>query len=104
MRPSLTVLLTVFALAATPAGAAVALAPLLAAGAVDSAGAARQEGWLVRRAAILEEAGRPAEAAASLRGALLEIERLPHHRRSAPAIVRLEEGARLSLARLEAAR
>jgi tetratricopeptide (TPR) repeat protein len=64
----------------------------------------RRETWLVRRATILEESGRPGEAAQSLRSALLEIERLPRHRRSVPAIARLEARARLSLVRLGAAR
>ncbi len=66
-----------------------------------AAGSPRQESWLIRRAAILARIGRPGDAAASLRMALLAIERLPPHRRSARATARLEAKARLSLERLE---
>jgi predicted Zn-dependent protease len=66
-----------------------------------AAGSPRQESWLVRRAAILAEAGRPGDAEQSLRQALLAIERLPPHRRTAPATTRLEAKARLSLEQLE---
>lgn len=68
-----------------------------------AAGSAQNRSWLLRRAAILEEAGRPEEAADSLRGALREIERLPDHRRTTDATLRLERQARLSLQRLEGA-
>jgi tetratricopeptide (TPR) repeat protein len=66
-----------------------------------AAGSPRQESWLVRRAEILEQAGRSGDAAQSLRMALLAIERLPAHRRGAPVTTRLEAQARLSLERLE---
>jgi tetratricopeptide (TPR) repeat protein len=66
-----------------------------------AAGSPRQESWLIRRAAILEQSGRSGDAVQSLRMALLAIERLPLHRRSAPATARLEAHARLSLERLQ---
>jgi Flp pilus assembly protein TadD len=65
-------------------------------------GSSRQESWLIRRAAILVQAGRSDDALLCLRQALVAIERLPPHRRSAPATTRLEAQARLSLEQLEA--
>ena len=66
-----------------------------------AAGSSRPEPWLIRRATILEKAGRPRAAVQSLRSALLAIERLPPQRRSAPATTRLQAQASLSLERLE---
>ncbi len=66
-----------------------------------AAGSPRQESWLIRRAAILEQAGRSGDAVQSLRSALLAIERLPPQLRTAPATTRLERRARLSLEHLE---
>jgi tetratricopeptide (TPR) repeat protein len=62
--------------------------------------ASRQEMWLARRADILENAGRHAEARVAYAGALAEIERLPVRRRATPAMVQLESRARDGVARL----
>jgi tetratricopeptide (TPR) repeat protein len=62
--------------------------------------ASRQETWLARRAEILEDSGRRAEAGAAYAGALTEIERLPARRRATPAMVQLELRARDGVARL----
>lgn len=66
-----------------------------------AAGSPRQESWLIRRAAVLSQAGRSDDALLCLRQALAAIERLPPHRRSVPATTRLEAQARLSLEQLE---
>jgi tetratricopeptide (TPR) repeat protein len=62
--------------------------------------ASRQETWLARRAEILEDSGRRAEARAAYAGALAEIERLPVRRRATPAMAQLESRARDGVARL----
>ena len=62
--------------------------------------ASRQETWLARRAEILEDSGRRAEARAAYAGALAEIERLPARRRATPAMAQLESRARDGVARL----
>jgi tetratricopeptide (TPR) repeat protein len=62
--------------------------------------ASRQETWLARRAGILEDSGRRAEARAAFVGALGEIERLPARRRATPAMAQLESRARDGVARL----
>lgn len=61
--------------------------------------ASRQETWLARRAELLEDAGRCAEARSVWAAALAEIERLPARRRAAPAMAQLESRARDGLAR-----
>jgi tetratricopeptide (TPR) repeat protein len=62
--------------------------------------ASRQETWLARRAEILEDSGRRAEARAAYASALAEIERLPPRRRATPAMAQLESRARDGVARL----
>jgi tetratricopeptide (TPR) repeat protein len=62
--------------------------------------ASRQETWLARRAEILEDSGRRAEARAAYARALAEIERLPPRRRATPAMAQLESRARDGVARL----
>ena len=62
--------------------------------------ASRQEPWLARRAEILEDVGRRAEARAAYAAVLTEIERLPARRRATPAMAQLESRARDALARL----
>jgi len=61
--------------------------------------ASRQETWLVRRAEILEEAGRHGEARVAWAAALTEIGRLPKRARETRAITQLEAHARDGLAR-----
>lgn len=65
------------------------------------AGRARRESWLARRGEILAEAGRPAEARASLLAARSSIESLPPRLRRTRAIERLERDVKTSLDRLE---
>ena len=60
----------------------------------------RKEGWLARRAAILEKAGRPAEARAACTEALAAIAGLPPARRSVAAIRELEQSLNATLGRL----
>jgi tetratricopeptide (TPR) repeat protein len=62
--------------------------------------ASRQETWLARRAEILEDSGRRAEARAAYAEALSEIDRLPARRRATPAMAQLESRAREGVARL----
>ena len=62
--------------------------------------ASRQETWLARRAEILEDAGRRAEARSAYAAALAEVERLPARRRATPAMAQLESRTRDGLARL----
>jgi tetratricopeptide (TPR) repeat protein len=57
------------------------------------AGAARKEGWAARRARLLEDAGRSAEADAAWDGVLVAIAALPETRREAPAMRALREEA-----------
>jgi tetratricopeptide (TPR) repeat protein len=69
-----------------------------------AARSARKEPWLVRRAEILEQAGRSAEARQSYAEALQAIDALPPFRRTTPAVGRLREQALAAVARLEAPR
>ena len=62
----------------------------------------RQEPWLMRKAAILEAAGRLEEARGAYRQALQSIDTLPTSRRGSKAVSRLEEEARSALRRLNA--
>lgn len=64
-------------------------------------GTSRREAWLARRGEILAEAGRPAEARASLLAARASIESLPARLRRTRAIERLEREVKSSLDRLE---
>jgi len=66
-----------------------------------AAQSARKEPWLMRRGAILEAAGRNAEAAETYRGALTALDTLPASRRNNNAVRRLETEARAALTRLE---
>jgi tetratricopeptide (TPR) repeat protein len=59
---------------------------------------ARKERWLVRRAEILQKAGRMEEARATYHAALTAIESLPPHRRQTPASRELETRLRALLA------
>jgi predicted Zn-dependent protease len=59
----------------------------------------RKERWLVRRGEILQQAGRPQEAAAAFRAALDALESLPTYRRRVPAMVQLEQHIQSALAR-----
>jgi tetratricopeptide (TPR) repeat protein len=59
----------------------------------------RQEPWLARRGAILEQAGRGAEARRAYEQALVAIEALPARHRAAEATARLEAELRAALAR-----
>jgi tetratricopeptide (TPR) repeat protein len=61
----------------------------------------RKEPWLMRRGAILEAAGRKAEALRAYRQALSAVESLPASRRGSRAVARLEAEARSAVARLE---
>ncbi len=63
----------------------------------------RQEPWLIRRATILEAAGRKGEARDSYRQALTAIETLPSARRGTKAVAQLESEARAAIQRLDAA-
>lgn len=65
-----------------------------------SAPPAGPDSWLVRRGAILERAGRDAEARAAYGAALAGLGTLPAGRRRAPAITALEAAARDGLERL----
>jgi tetratricopeptide (TPR) repeat protein len=67
-----------------------------------AARSARKEPWLVRRAEILEQAGRRADARASYAQALQAIDALPPFRRTTPAVGRLREQALAAVARLDA--
>jgi tetratricopeptide (TPR) repeat protein len=60
--------------------------------------APRKETWLVRRGDILRQAGRNKEAAEAFSRALAELQGLPVHRRSTPAMVELESRIRKALA------
>jgi tetratricopeptide (TPR) repeat protein len=62
----------------------------------------RKESWLVRRAEILERAGRGEAARQAYSDALAAIHALPAGRRSNRAVRRLEESATAALARLAA--
>lgn len=64
----------------------------------------RQEPWLVRKASILEAAGRVDEAREAYRQTLAAIQTLPATRRTNAAVARLEDEAREGMNRLEAAR
>jgi tetratricopeptide (TPR) repeat protein len=59
---------------------------------------ARKERWLVRRAEILQKAGRVEEARASYQAALAAVESLPPHLRQTPASQELEAHLRTLLA------
>ena len=63
----------------------------------------RQEPWLVRKATILEAAGRLEEARSAYRETLASIETLPSNRRGNKAVERLEQEARQALERLDLA-
>jgi tetratricopeptide (TPR) repeat protein len=60
--------------------------------------APRKETWLARRGEILRQAGRNDEAAQAFRAALKELEALPSHRRTVPAMAELENRIRQALA------
>ncbi len=64
--------------------------------------AERQESWLVRRAEILEGAGRVGEARDAYASALAAVAALPPNRRGNRAMRRLEQQARAALERLDA--
>jgi tetratricopeptide (TPR) repeat protein len=61
-------------------------------------GAPRKESWHVRRAEILEQAGRPKEARAAWEDALRAVQELPARLRQTKATVQLEERIRAALA------
>jgi tetratricopeptide (TPR) repeat protein len=63
----------------------------------------RQEPWLVRKASILEAAGRLEEARSAYRQTLESLETLPAGRRGNRAVERLEQEARQALERLSPA-
>ena len=65
-----------------------------------SAGSVRQEPWLVRKATILEAAGRKEDARAAYEQTLISIGELPSSRRNNKAVARLEHEAREALKRL----
>lgn len=65
-----------------------------------SARSVRQEPWLVRKATILEAAGREEDARAAYEQTLASIDLLPSSRRSNKAVTRLEDEAREALERL----
>jgi tetratricopeptide (TPR) repeat protein len=65
-----------------------------------SAGSVRQEPWLVRKATILEAAGRKEDARAAYEQTLTSIGKLPSSRRNNKAVARLEHEAREALKRL----
>ena len=60
----------------------------------------RQEPWLVRKATILEAAGRTEEAREAYQQTLTSIDSLPASRRTNKAVTRLEDEAREALRRL----
>lgn len=60
--------------------------------------APRKETWLARRGEILQQAGRNEEAAQAYSTALKEMEALPSHRRTVPAMVELQNRLRKALA------
>jgi len=62
--------------------------------------AARKESFLVRRAEILEQAGRLAEAERSWREASSALDRLPESRRNSPALVAMKQTVAAALKRL----
>lgn len=66
-----------------------------------SAGSVRQEPWLVRKATILEAAGRTEDARVAYQQTLTSIDELPSSRRNNKAVTRLENEAREALKRLE---
>jgi tetratricopeptide (TPR) repeat protein len=66
--------------------------------------APRPESWLVRRAEVLERAGRPADAAESCRAALAAIDDLPPRHRSTAATRALADRANALLRRHSEAR
>ena len=63
------------------------------------ASSARPEPWLVRRAEILEQAGRRAESQQAYRAALDRLEALPDARRRTASLAALEQKARSALTR-----
>ena len=65
-----------------------------------AAASARAEIWLVRRAEILEQAGRTLEAALSWRDASSAIDRLPASRRTSAAVAELKSAVDAALLRL----
>jgi tetratricopeptide (TPR) repeat protein len=65
-----------------------------------SARSVRQEPWLVRKATILEAAGRNEDARAAYEQTLASINSLPSSRRNNKAVTRLENEAREALERL----
>lgn len=65
-----------------------------------SAGSVRQEPWLVRKATILEAAGRTEDARVAYQQTLTSIDELPSSRRNNKAVTRLENEAREALKRL----
>jgi len=65
-----------------------------------AAASTRAEIWLVRRAGILEQAGRTAEAARSWRDASAAIDRLPASRRSSAAMLSLKSVVDAALLRV----
>ncbi|HUR60407.1 MAG TPA: tetratricopeptide repeat protein, partial [Opitutaceae bacterium] len=62
--------------------------------------APRRETWLVRRAEILAQSGRAAEAAAAYRGALAAINELPERYQQTASMKTIAADARRALARL----
>lgn len=67
---------------------------------VISSRSVRQEPWLVRKATILEAAGRDDDARAAYEQTLASISSLPSSRRNNKAVTRLEDEAREALERL----
>jgi tetratricopeptide (TPR) repeat protein len=67
-----------------------------------AAGAARREGWLLRKGELLERAGRTAEARTAYGQAIAAIDGSMGSRRATRASSRLREEAAAALARLEA--
>jgi tetratricopeptide (TPR) repeat protein len=63
----------------------------------------RKEGWLTRRAEILEQAGQPQEARVAYRAALGALAALPPVRRNVPAMAQLEKRIRSHLEAIEGA-
>ncbi len=66
-----------------------------------AAGAARRESWLLRRAEILELAGRPEPARAAFEATLRAVDELSESRRATRAVQELVAAARAGLTRLD---
>ena len=67
-------------------------------------GSASNPTWLVRRAEILERAGRPGEARAAYASSLAALERQSPSRRASKAVDELTTRVRTALERLDAVR